>query len=348
MIFRSKAPLRIGLAGGGTDISPYCDTYGGYVLNATINMYAYCTIVPTDDGRVVFEAIDRGERFEAEATECLEMDAVLPLHKGMFNRIVKDFAGGIPLSLHMTTYGDAPAGSGLGTSSAMVVAMLKCYAEWMNLPLGEYDMAQLAYSVEREDLLLLGGRQDQYASTFGGLNFIEFYENNRVVVNPLRIKNWIRNELENSIVLYYTGVSRDSATIIEAQKASVESNNGSLDGLHHLKKHALEMKEAVLKGDFQGFSDSLRWSWEAKKQTSSVISNPDIERTYEFIMANGGMSAKISGAGGGGFMIIYCDPVKRHLLVEALKTLDGNVILPSFTEKGSQAWKIYDQIRSVQ
>lgn len=342
MIYRSKAPLRLGLAGGGTDVSPYCDNYGGYVLNVTINMYAYCTIVPRDDGKIVFEATDRHERFEAEATPRLEIDGLLPLHKGMYNRIVKDYCGGKPLSFTMTTYSDAPAGSGLGSSSTMVVAILKCYMEWLNLPLGEYDMASLAYDVERRDLGLSGGKQDQYAATFGGFNYMEFYDHDRVVVNPLRIKNWIQNELENSLVLYYTGTSRDSAKIIDEQKKSTTGGGKSLEGMHELKVQAQRMKEAILKGDFDGFAACLRDGWEAKKKTSSVISNPHIEKMYQYVLENGGKAAKISGAGGGGFMMIVCDPTKRFGLVEALRKTEGKVMLASFTEKGSRAWTLYE------
>lgn len=344
MIIRSKAPLRLGLAGGGTDVSPYCDRYGGCVLNVTIDMYAYCTIEPTEDGKVVFYASDRNELFEAESTECFEIDDLLPLHKGVYNRIVKDFNQGRSLSLRMTTYSDAPAGSGLGSSSTMVVAILKAYMEWLNLPLGEYDMASLAYQIERKDIGLSGGKQDQYAATFGGFNYIEFYEDDRVIVNPLRLKKWIKNELENSLVLYYTGTSRDSAKIIDDQIKHTTSNNQlALEGMHEVKAQAAVMKEAILKGDFKGVAECVLKGWEAKKKTSSVISNPKIEEIYDYVMAHGGVSAKISGAGGGGFMMIICDPKRRFELVQALKQTDGQVMLAAFSEAGTQAWTLYEK-----
>lgn len=340
MIIRSKAPLRLGLAGGGTDVSPYCDTYGGVVLNVTVDLYAYCTIEPTDDGTVEFYAADRNERFTAPAGLPLSLEGELLLHKGMYNRILRDFGAGRTLSLRMTTYSDAPAGSGLGSSSTMVVAMLKAYMEWLNLPLGEYDMASFAYQVEREDIGLSGGKQDQYAATFGGFNYMEFFDNQRVIVNPLRLKNWIKNELENSLVLYYTGTSRDSAKIIDEQ-VRCQKNEKSLEGMHELKRQASLMKESILKGNFDGFADCLRAGWEAKKKTSSVISNPKIDEMYRFIMENGGKAAKISGAGGGGFMMIVCDPKRRFELVEKLKKTDGQVLVTSFTERGTQAWTLY-------
>ncbi len=342
MIIRSKAPLRLGFAGGGTDVSPYCDQYGGMVLNVTIDMYTYCTIEPLNNGRVEFIASDRNERFEHSA-QILDIDGFLPLHKGVYNRIVQDYCAEDPPSLRMTTYSDAPAGSGLGSSSTMVVAMLKAYMEWLNLPLGEYDMASLAYKIERIDLKLSGGKQDQYAATFGGFNLIEFYDHDRVIVNPLRLKNWIRNELESSLILYYTGTSRDSARIIEEQVKSTQDKRGtSLEGMHELKNAAREMKECILRGDFDGFSRCIRSGWEAKKKTSSVISNETIEEAYQFVMANGGKAAKISGAGGGGFMMIVCDPASRYTLVQKLKQRPGSVYTVSFTERGTQAWTLYD------
>lgn len=341
MIVRSKAPLRLGLAGGGTDVSPYCELYGGTVLNVTIDMYAYCTIEPVNNGFVEFCAADREEHFRAPAG-ILPVEGGLLLHKGVYNRIVQDYCGGKPLSLRLTTYSDAPAGSGLGSSSTLVVAMLKAYMEWLKLPFGEYDMASLAYEIERKDIGLSGGKQDQYAATFGGFNLIEFYGNDRVIVNPLRLKRWIRNELENSLILYYTGTSRDSAKIIDEQvKNTKEKNKASLEGMHALKESACAMKECILTGNFDGFAECLRTGWEAKKKTASVISNPQIEALYRFVMENGGKAAKISGAGGGGFMMIVCDPTRRYGLFQKLKELGGQVFSVSFTERGTQAWTLY-------
>lgn len=342
MIIRSKAPLRLGLAGGGTDVSPYCDEYGGAVLNATIDMYAYCTIEPTDDNEIVFSSPDIGEYFKCESKSFIEIDKQLILHKGIYNRIVKEYNNGKPLSFKMTTYSDAPAGSGLGSSSTMVVAIIKAYMEWLNLPLGEYDMAHLAYEIERVDLGLTGGKQDQFAATFGGFNFIEFYKD-RVIVNPLRIKNWIKNEVENSLVLYYTGKSRESAAIIDDQIKNTKSKvSKSLEGMHELKYFATEMKNSLLKGEFDEFSLCLKKGWESKKKMSSAISNSTIDNMYEFIMSHGGKAAKVSGAGGGGFMMIICDPKERYSLVQKLKQTEGTVMLAQFTQKGAQAWTLYD------
>ena len=342
MIIRSKAPLRLGLSGGGTDVFPYCDEYGGAVLNVTINMYAYCTIEITDNGKLEFYASDIKESFICDFKDQIELEGNLLLHKGVYNRIYRDFLNGESLSFKMTTYSDAPSGSGLGSSSTMVVAIIKAFMEWKNLPLGEYDMASIAYEIEREEIGLSGGKQDQYAATFGGLNFIEFYDKNRVIVNPLRIKKWIKNEIENSLILYYTGTSRDSAKIIDEQiKSTKTKNKTSIEAMHELKKMTFKMKECILKGDFDGFAESLKKGWEAKKSVASVISNPEIDEIYDFIMENGGKAAKISGAGGGGFMMIICDPVKRFELVEKLKTKKGKVVLTSFTEKGTQSWTLY-------
>jgi len=343
MIIRSKAPLRVGFAGGGTDVSPYCDKYGGAVLNATIDMFAYCTLEPRDDGKIIFSARDIDVYEEYDSAIELDINSKLALHRGIYNRIVKEHNQLKPLSFKMTTYSDAPPGSGLGSSSTMVVAIIKAYMEWLNLPLGEYDMAKLAYIIEREDLKLSGGKQDQYAATFGGFNYIEFYDEHRIIVNPLRIKNWIKNEVENSLILYYTGTSRDSATIIDDQIRSIlDKSKNKIEGMHELKKYALEMKIALLKGDFDGFASSLNSGWQSKKKTSSAITNPEIDKIYDFIMNNGGKAAKISGAGGGGFMMILCEPTERFNLIKKLRDTDGKVITPQFIERGAQAWTLYE------
>ncbi|MDR1363392.1 MAG: dehydrogenase [Spirochaetaceae bacterium] len=342
MIVRAKAPLRLGLAGGGTDISAYYNVYGGNVLNATIDMYAYCIIEPSNERKIIFKAPDIGVIEEHYSEENIKTSNVLSLHSGVYNRIISDYNNNNPLSFTMTTYSDAPAGSGLGSSSTMVVAIIKAFSEWLNLPLGEYDIASLAYKVEREDLNLAGGKQDQYAATFGGFNFMEFYDNERVIVNPLRLKRWIRNELEASLVLYYTGISRESGNIINQQIENTNKKNKvSMDNMHELKRQAVFMKEALLKGDLKSFSACLLNGWLAKRKIADSITNPFLDELYQYALDSGAESAKISGAGGGGFMMLYCDPCRRIELVRALKNKNGVVLTPSFTELGTQAWTIF-------
>jgi D-glycero-alpha-D-manno-heptose-7-phosphate kinase len=343
MIVRARAPLRLGLAGGGTDVSPYCDLFGGLVLNATIDKYAYTVIEPRPDARTVrLVAADRQESLESEATPELALNGQLDLHKGVYNRIVRDFNGGRPLAMTMTTHADAPPGSGLGSSSTLVVSMVKAFVEWLNLPLGEYDIARLAYDIERIDVGLSGGRQDQYAATFGGFNFMEFHPNERVVINPLRIKNWILSELEASLLLYFGGVSRDSATIIDEQSANVTRNDGAaIEAMHVLKAEAIAMKENLLKGDFDGLVESVQAGWEAKKKMAKSISNPQIEETYELARKAGMRAGKISGAGGGGFMMLLVDPVRRMEVVRALESTRGQIFTCHFTKYGTEGWKIY-------
>ncbi|AEF84934.1 D-glycero-D-manno-heptose 7-phosphate kinase [Treponema primitia ZAS-2] len=343
MVIRSKAPLRLGFAGGGTDIDTYYNIYDGYVLNATIDMYSYCILEPTNNDKVIFNATDIEKQQEYEASSVLDISQALPLHSGIYNRIIADYNNGKPLSFVMTTYSDAPAGSGLGSSSTLVVAILKAYTEWLNLPLGEYDIASLAYKIEREDLHMAGGKQDQYAATFGGFNFMEFYRDEKVIVNPLRLKRWIRNELEASLVLYYTGVSRESANIIKRQIENTQNKNmKSIEGMHEMKKQAVLMKEFLLKGDFGGFSKCLLQGWLAKKNLADSISNSFLDGLFQYAMENGAESAKISGAGGGGFMMLYCNPCNRINLIKALKQKEGTVFPASFTEIGTQAWTIYN------
>jgi D-glycero-alpha-D-manno-heptose-7-phosphate kinase len=342
MMIRSRAPLRLGLAGGGTDVSPYCDEHGGAVLNVTIDLYAYTIIEPTDDGRVYFRAADIDGVFEADAADPMEVADPLILHRAVYRRIVRDFNDGRPLPCRIVTFCDAPPGSGLGTSSTMVVSLLKAFVEWLNLPLGEYEIAHLAFEIERIDAGLGGGRQDQYAATFGGVNFMEFQAQDRVIVNPLRIKNWIISELETSLVLFNSGTSRSSARIIKEQTDNLERRSGTtLSAMHELKADAFQMKEFLLKGDFDQIAVCMRKSWEAKKRLADNVSTTHIDEVVEAAMAAGARAGKISGAGGGGFVTFLVAPERRVEVIRSLQRQEGRVMTCHFTRHGTEGWKIF-------
>ncbi len=341
MIIRARAPLRLGLAGGGTDVSPYCDIHGGYVLNATIDRYAYSVIKLLDEPVVRFLASDLQTEKVKSISEPLILNGKLDLHKAVYNHMVKHHNGGRPIPMELSTYCDAPAGSGLGSSSTLVVVMIRAFVELLNLPLDDYAIAQLAYKLERVDCGLQGGRQDQYSATFGGFNFMEFYANGSTIVNPLRIKSWVICELEASLVLFFTGVSRESAKIIADQSASV--NSGSIDALeamHGIKAEALVMKECLLRGDFEGLVESMRLGWENKKRSAKTVSNPHIDEVYNTAMRAGALAGKVSGAGGGGFMLFFVPTEKRMEVIRALKEFDGQISNCHFTKHGTQAWRV--------
>ncbi len=342
MLVRARSPLRLGIAGGGTDISPYSDTFGGCVLNATIDMYANCTIelLEPQDG-ITFVAQDIEQTYHSPLAGRLPLSGELLLHKAIYNRIVQDFNHNQPLPVKVYTHSDAPPGSGLGSSSTMVVTILSAYQQLLNLPLGEYDVARLAYEIERKDCQLSGGRQDQYATTFGGFNFMEFYENERVIVNPLRIRQSIINELESQMVLFFTGVSRSSALIIDDQvKTTTSEDKKPLEAMHEVKKLAYAMKECLLKSNVDGMSELMKEAWNAKKSTSSAISTKHIELIEDRVLSAGAKSIKISGAGGGGFMMLFVDPIRRLEVERALKTFDGHIQPFRFTNQGTQSWTV--------
>jgi D-glycero-alpha-D-manno-heptose-7-phosphate kinase len=340
MIYRSRAPLRIGLAGGGTDVSPYSDIYGGAILNASISLYAHANIQPIEENAIIVQAWDRHEEQRFEWNNKLPIDGKLDLLKGVYNRIQHDY--GVPLTgFKLSTYVDAPAGSGLGTSSTLVVAIIGAFAEMLRLPLGEYDIAHYAYNIERNDLKLAGGKQDQYAATFGGVNYMEFYEGDKVIVNPLRIRQQYLNELENNLVLYFTSTSRESATIINEQVKNVnEKNEKSIEAMHQLREQARMMKEAILKGRLHEIGEILDFGFEQKRQMAQNISNTSIDEIYSTAKKAGATGGKISGAGGGGFMTFYCPGNCRYKVIEELEKFGGQHKNYQFTQQGLNSWTV--------
>ncbi len=340
MIVRARAPLRLGLAGGGTDLSPYCDEYGGAVLNSTIDRYAYAFIEPSPDRMLHFVARDL--QVEERLDPAVLAQARLAIHAGVWRRMAA-LAPGLP-PLRITTYVDAPAGSGLGSSSALVVALVEAFRTRLGLPLGLYDVAHLAFEVERVDLALAGGKQDQYAAAFGGANFIEFLAHDRVIVNPLRIAPGFVNELEASLVICFSGVSRRSEAIIEDQQRQMAGHDSAaIESLHQLKSDAVEMKQALLRGEIGQVAAILNRSWGAKKRTASGVSSPAIDRLHETAMAHGALAGKVSGAGGGGFVMFVAPPEDRIALIRALNATGAEASAAHFTSQGAESWVVPPQ-----
>ena len=342
MIVRSKAPLRISFAGGGTDVSPYAEERGGYALNCTIDKYAYASLVPHGRDEIRVESLDYDVVADYSAAELSEFDGKLDLvkavirHFGVEGEKEERQEKGLELFLHS----DAPPGSGLGSSSTMVVALIGLFRTWRRLPLTDYEIAELAYKIERLDLGIQGGRQDQYAATFGGFNFIEFY-GDIVIVNPLRIPSHTLNELEYHLMLCYTGRTRLSANILKEQiEGYVSRMEDVTRALDENKELAEGMKRALLRGELDDFGAYLHRAWETKKRFAAQITNPHIDEMYDAARRLGALGGKITGAGGGGYLLLYCPFRKRHIIAGQLEKMGGKVIEFGFEFRGLQTWQI--------
>jgi D-glycero-alpha-D-manno-heptose-7-phosphate kinase len=334
-LFRAKAPLRVSFAGGGTDVPPFPEREGGFVLSATINRYAHGMLRPRTDGRIKVESLDLGMALEYGAEDSVDYDGKLDLVKAAIRRVAQlEEPRGIDLFLHTA----APPGSGLGASSALIVSLTGLLGDLHKLSLTEYEIADLAWQVEREDLGLRGGLQDQYAATFGGFNFIEFHAD-RVIVNPLRIHPSTVLELESNLLLCFTGATRSGDHIIEDQTSRYEaSDEAALTGLRMQKELAQAMKEALLRGRLAEFGDLLGTAWEHKKKMSPRITTPVIDAAYREARASGALGGKVTGAGGGGFMLFYCPAGTRHRVLARLHRLGLEETEFSFDQQGLRTW----------
>lgn len=339
---RSRAPLRLGLGGGGTDLAIYSDEHGGVVLNATIDRYAYAHLTRRSDGDIIFKADDLGTEETLSCSLDFDIRDGLCLHRAVYQHMMREYNDGRAEPMTITTTIDVPAGSGLGASSALTVALIEAFAHAMQLPLGPYDVARLAYQIERVDLGLMGGKQDQYAAAFGGFNFIEFLKGDTgVIVNPLRLRRDYLNEFESSLVICFSGQSRESADIIKQQVGGLKQfNDATLVAMHDIKQDAHRMKVDLLSGNIRAMADVLRNSWLAKKKTASSVSNSTVDRLLDIAVANGAWAGKVSGAGGGGFIMLLTDPEHRFGLIRKLNEEGGNASAVKLTFEGPEAWTV--------
>lgn len=339
---RSRAPLRLGLAGGATDLPVYCDEYGGVVLNATIDRYAYAHLTLRADGDILLKADDLQKEEHLATTLDFDIMEGLVLHRAVYRHMMEEYNEGRALPMTITTTIDVPAGSGLGASSALTVALILAFAHAMQLPFGPYEIARLAFDIERRQLAMAGGMQDQYAAAFGGLNFIEFLEKGRgVIVNPLRLRRSVLNEFESSLVICFSGQSRESANIIQQQLRGIEALDPSkLAAMHDLKLHAQTMKACLLAGDVAGVANTLHQAWLSKKQTAHDISTGLVDHLLNIALANGALAGKVSGAGGGGFLMLLTDPERRIGLIRQLNEAGGEASAVKLTFEGAEAWTV--------
>jgi D-glycero-alpha-D-manno-heptose-7-phosphate kinase len=340
-IYRARAPLRLGLAGGGTDVAPFCDLFGGAVLNATINLFAHTTLAPGDPNCVRFISQDLGITEEFQLDQPLPKPTRLPLHRGVYLRMMKDFRGGTLEPLTLTTRCDVPIGSGLGASSTIVVPMLRAFDEAWTLALSPHALAQLAFDIERVDVGFGGGKQDQYAAAFGGFNFIQFQQTGEVVVTPLPVPDNVIAELEDSVILFYTGNSHKATGIISQESRNVrEHNEPAIEAMHKTKEAAYAMTAALLRGEVSAMGEIMKQAWVQKKRMADGITNPSIDSLYAAAMRAGAYCGKVSGAGGGGYMMFLVDPARRKLVEAALTKTNRKGIAPcNFIRHGAQAWR---------
>ena len=331
----SKAPLRMALAGGGTDLEPYYSRYGGFVLNATIDQYAYCKVEPSREW--CFKSIDLGIEEKHNLWDSVEyIDSKLKLLINSYQYLTKDVERE---PVKITTYVEAPPGSGLGSSSALVVALIAAIAEYYNVPLGEYDMAEYAIEIERKICDLPGGKQDQFAAAFGGFNFMEFLKDGRTIVNPLRLNHKTQNMMELSTVLYYVGKPRKDSRVIENTAKGLIDSKTVLNATHEIRNACINYKRSLLMGDFNMISELMETYWRMKLETNPHVASPEILDSYDFARKNGATAAKISGAGGGGHMVLFTEFEERHRLISALKNKEGRVVPFKFVNHGVDVWR---------
>ncbi len=345
-IVRSRAPLRISFGGGGTEIDPYRSNSGGQVLNTSISLYAYTTIEEIDENKIIFNASDLNINESYDINSIInENDLIsnskLKIHFSTFKYLIKDFKIENIKSLKIVTYSDAPVGSGLGSSSTLTVSMIEAFNKYYNLGYTKYEIAMKAFHIERVILGLHGGQQDQFSASFGGFNFINFNKDGSVNLEPLNLSKKILFELESSMILAYTGISRDSAKIIESQiKKDINKDEKYIKNLDEIKLFAKKMEHALVRNDIEKFGNLLHQSWQKKRKLSKLITSDHIDNLYKSVRDLGAIGGKISGAGGGGFFMIICNPTHKGSIKNKLIDL-GNEIFPvQFSQNGSYSWTI--------
>jgi D-glycero-alpha-D-manno-heptose-7-phosphate kinase len=341
MIYRSKAPLRISFAGGGTDISPYPEIFEGAVISSTIDMYSYTTIQLNKSKIMKIHSKDYDIIKIIKNHKDLHRNDKLFLVNSILRKLKAKVRG-----MEITLFSDARVGSGLGASSSFTVALLGNLLHILRINKTLYEIAELAYAIERIDCGIKGGYQDQYSATFGGFNFIEFKKNG-VVVNPLRLRDEIINEMLGNLILCDTRVERKTQIydkIIESQQITAQRNDEQIENMHNIKKTAYAMKDSLMKGNLDEFANLLHEGWLEKQKINSSISTIKINKIYEIARKEGVVGGKLLGAGGGGFLLLYCPMEKKSNVIKAIQKLNVEITKFNFEKSGLVTWAVKNGI----
>lgn len=332
VVVRAKVPLRISFAGGGSDFAEHFEQHGGAVVSVTIDRYCHGILVKRDDKKIVLHSYDYDSRVEADDISELQYDGKLDLMKAVV-RVLKPAYG-----FELYTYSDVPPGSGLGASAVMSVAVIGLFNELGETRMDEYQISDLAYQVERIELGITGGWQDQYAASFGGFNFIEFGDKD-IIVHPLRLKERVINELESNLLLCFTGTTRNSGDVHVLNRSGTNAiSDDVMEAKHRVSQVALQIKNALMRGSLDHFGRLLDQAWRLKRQFGPAITNRRVEEIYEGALRAGALGGKLLGAGYGGHFLFYCPGMKRHIVRECLERMGCQTLNFNFDLRGTRVW----------
>jgi len=336
IISKAKSPVRISFAGGGTDLTTYFSIEDGVVLNTTINKFAHAVLEKRDDDKIIIYSNDLNIKVVYNNISELKFDGKLDLLKSLIKLLNPDFG------FELYTYSDVPPGSGLGGSAVLLSAIIGTFNNFRENKFNDYEIAELAFHAERVELGLSGGWQDQYATVFGGFNFMEF-KNHENIVNPLRISDDILNELEDSLLLCYSGINHNSGDIHDNQKENMNKQEQK-EFAQISKDIAYEMKSKLLKGQLDNFGELLHKAWETKKNFSDKITTPFLDDIYNYALRNGALGGKLLGAGGGGYFLFYVPTFSKIKLMNAIKEKGLSIEAFTFDNIGLRSWITKEKI----
>ena len=302
----ARSPLRICLGGGGTDVREYYERFGGYVVSAAINQYIYV---------VIHNSFDKSIRI------CYSKREIVNTADEVHHPVVREafkLLGIEDRGIEIISFADVPSDTGLGSSSSFTVGLLSAISSYKGMRMNKYELAEMACHIERDLLCEAGGKQDQYIAAFGGITILNVQNDGKVIVSPVQLSHETVEALEKNILLFYTGIRRNSFKVQKALVSGVKKETRTLESLHEIKRLGLETEKILREGHVDQYAEFLRRHWEAKQKLSDMITNGRINQLYRRAIDSGAQGGKIIGAGGGGYLLLYCSDPKAQERVRTM------------------------------